>query len=144
MCFSTFQTNFRHNRRRAEYQLCVFFCPGHIPCVILLFFTTSAVIPSHLSFRGLRSPECGGALRAEVQARDLYSHAQFGDNYPPGADCHWVVWAEKGYGVEVEFLLFDTEEEADCGYDYVELYDGADLHAPRLGRYCGNGVRWPS
>ncbi|CAL8321576.1 unnamed protein product [Lota lota] len=85
------------------------------------------------------STECGGPLRAEVQTRDLYSHARFGDNYPPGADCQWVVWAEKGYGVEVVFLLFETEEEADCGYDYVELYDGADLNAPRLGRYCGTG-----
>ena len=112
--------------------------------LVLLFFFMTSTVPTRLSFRGLPSPECGGALRAEVQARDLYSHAQFGDNYPPGVDCHWVVWAEKGYGVEVEFLLFETEEETDCGYDYVELYDGADLNSPRLGRYCGNGVRWPS
>ncbi|KAK0142000.1 Bone morphogenetic protein 1 [Merluccius polli] len=89
-------------------------------------------------FEVSHSTECGGLLRAEVETRDLYSHARFGDNnYPPGADCRWVVSAEKGYGVEVAFLVFETEAEADCGYDYVEVYDGADLSAPRLGRYCG-------
>uniref|UniRef100_A0A8C5FRN7 Metalloendopeptidase n=1 Tax=Gadus morhua TaxID=8049 RepID=A0A8C5FRN7_GADMO len=105
--------------------------------MFLHFYSDNSV--QKRGFELSHSTECGGALRAEVQARDLYSHAQFGDNYPPGVDCHWVVWAEKGYGVEVEFLLFETEEETDCGYDYVELYDGADLNSPRLGRYCGNG-----
>lgn len=52
-----------------------------------------------------------------------------------------MVSAEKGYGVEIIFQVFEIEEEADCGYDYVELYDGADIKSPRLGRYCGSGVR---
>ncbi|NWJ10441.1 BMP1 protein, partial [Crypturellus undulatus] len=83
---------------------------------------------------------CGGQVRAEVQTKDLYSHAQFGDNnYPGGADCEWVIVAEEGYGVELIFQTFEIEEEADCGYDYMELFDGYDGTAPRLGRYCGSG-----
>lgn len=86
--------------------------------------------------------ECGGSLKAETKTKDLYSHAQFGDNnYPGASDCQWVISAEKGYGVELIFHTFETEEEADCGYDYVELFDGADVKAPRLGRYCGSGVK---
>lgn len=86
-------------------------------------------------------PECGGSLKAEVKTKELYSHAQFGDNnYPSGSDCLWVVSADKGYGVEIVFQVFEIEEEADCSYDYVELYDGADVKSPRLGRYCGSGV----
>lgn len=85
--------------------------------------------------------ECGGSLKAEIKTKDLYSHAQFGDNnYPGASDCQWVISAEKGYGVELIFHTFEIEEEADCGYDYVELFDGADVKAPRLGRYCGSGV----
>lgn len=87
------------------------------------------------------SPGCGGSLRAEVKTKDLFSHAQFGDNnYPGGSDCLWVVTAEKGYGVEIIFQVFEIEGEANCGYDYVELYDGADVKSPQLGRYCGSGV----
>lgn len=52
-----------------------------------------------------------------------------------------MVSAEKGYGVEIIFRVFEIEEEADCSYDFVELYDGADVKSPRLGRYCGSGVR---
>ena len=86
--------------------------------------------------------ECGGSLKAEVKTKDLYSHAQFGDNnYPGGSDCQWVVSADKGYGVEIIFQTFEIEEEADCGYDYLELFDGADVKSPRLGRYCGSGVK---
>lgn len=86
-------------------------------------------------------PECGGRLKAEVKTKDLYSHAQFGDNnYPSASDCQWVISAEKGYGVELIFQTFEIEEEADCGYDYMELFDGADSKSPRLGRYCGSGV----
>lgn len=86
--------------------------------------------------------ECGGNLKAEVKTKDLYSHAQYGDNnYPGASDCLWVISAEKGYGVELIFQTFEIEEEADCGYDYMELFDGADIKAPRLGRYCGSGVQ---
>lgn len=86
---------------------------------------------------------CGGQVRAEVKTKDLYSHAQFGDNnYPGGSDCEWVIMAEEGYGVELIFQTFEIEEEADCGYDYMELFDGYDGTAPRLGRFCGSGVSW--
>lgn len=90
----------------------------------------------------LASPQvCGGQMRAEVKTKDLYSHAQFGDNnYPGGSDCEWVIMAEEGYGVELIFQTFEIEEEADCGYDYMELFDGYDGTAPRLGRFCGSGV----
>lgn len=83
-------------------------------------------------------------MQAEVKTKDLYSHAQFGDNnYPGGVDCEWVIVAEEGYGVELVFQTFEVEEETDCGYDYMELFDGYDSTAPRLGRYCGSGVRPP-
>lgn len=80
-------------------------------------------------------------MKAELKAKDLYSHAQFGDNnYPVQADCDWLLVAERGSRVELMFQTFEVEEEADCGYDYVELFDGHDKTAERLGRFCGSGV----
>ncbi|XP_029370992.1 bone morphogenetic protein 1-like isoform X2 [Echeneis naucrates] len=107
--------------------------------MFLRFFSDNSV--QKRGFEVSYRSECGGSLKAEVKTKDLYSHAQFGDNnYPGGSDCQWVVTAEKGYGVEIIFQVFEIEEEADCGYDYVELYDGADIKSPRLGRYCGSGA----
>ncbi|XP_038845796.1 bone morphogenetic protein 1-like isoform X1 [Salvelinus namaycush] len=106
--------------------------------MFLRFFSDNSV--QKRGFEASHSAECGGSLKAEVKTKDLYSHAQFGDNnYPGASDCQWVVSAEKGYGVELIFQTFEIEEEADCGYDYIELFDGADVKAPRLGRYCGSG-----
>lgn len=85
---------------------------------------------------------CGGDLKAEVEPGDLYSHAQFSDNnYSTAEECEWVISAEKGFGVKLTFNIFDLEDEAKCTYDYIELFDGSDTKAPRLGRYCGSGVR---
>ncbi|KAK2888337.1 bone morphogenetic protein 1-like isoform X1 [Channa argus] len=107
--------------------------------MFLRFFSDNSV--QKRGFEASYRAECGGNLKAEVKTKDLFSHAQFGDNnYPSGSDCTWVVTAEKGYGVEIIFQVFEIEEEADCGYDYVELYDGADIKSPRLGRYCGSGT----
>lgn len=116
-----------------------------VQCSLVLFcfrHSSCCLSPSLLTKCSLFLSECGGHLKAEVKTKDLFSHAQFGDNnYPGGSDCQWVISAEKGYGVELIFQTFEIEEEADCGYDYMELFDGADTKSPRLGRYCGSGVR---
>uniref|UniRef100_A0A8D0CLR5 Metalloendopeptidase n=1 Tax=Scleropages formosus TaxID=113540 RepID=A0A8D0CLR5_SCLFO len=106
--------------------------------MFIRFFSDNSV--QKKGFEASHTAECGGRLKAEVKTKDLYSHAQFGDNnYPGASDCQWVITAEKGYGVELIFQTFEIEEEADCGYDYMELFDGADNKSPRLGRYCGSG-----
>ncbi len=88
------------------------------------------------------SAECGGRLKAEARQKNLYSHSQFGDNnYPGHTDCEWLLTAEQGNGIELSFITFEVEEEADCGYDYIELYNGYDANSHRLGRFCGSGVR---
>ncbi|KAK2501658.1 hypothetical protein MC885_016446, partial [Smutsia gigantea] len=106
--------------------------------LFLRFYSDASV--QRRGFQAAHSTECGGRLKAEVQTKELYSHAQFGDNnYPSQARCDWVIVAEDGYGVELIFRIFEVEEEADCGYDYMEAYDGYDSTAPRLGRFCGSG-----
>ncbi|XP_052588775.1 bone morphogenetic protein 1 isoform X1 [Peromyscus californicus insignis] len=106
--------------------------------MFLRFYSDNSV--QRKGFQASHSTECGGQVRADVKTKDLYSHAQFGDNnYPGGVDCEWVIVAEEGYGVELVFQTFEVEEETDCGYDYMELFDGYDSTAPRLGRYCGSG-----
>ncbi|KAI5146238.1 Tolloid-Like Protein 1 [Manis pentadactyla] len=84
--------------------------------------------------------KCGGQLRAEPGPRDLYSHAQFGDNYPGQADCEWLLVSERGSRLELSFQTFEVEEEADCSYNYVELFEGLAPVAVGLGQFCGSGL----
>lgn len=56
------------------------------------------------------STVCGGNLRAEIEAKQLYSHPQYGDtNYITGRECDWLLTAQRGYGVELEFPDFEVE-----------------------------------
>ncbi|XP_013916799.1 PREDICTED: bone morphogenetic protein 1 [Thamnophis sirtalis] len=135
-----------YNGRDAKASVLGRFCGSKEPDPIfstsnrmfLKFFSDNSI--QKKGFEATYTSECGGQMRAEVKTKDLYSHAQFGDNnYPGGSDCEWVIVAEEGYGVELIFQTFEIEEEADCGYDYMELFDGYDGTAPRLGRYCGSG-----
>ena len=46
----------------------------------------------------------------------------------PDADQSWL---------RVEFIEFNVEFQDNCNYDYLEIYDGSDLDAPLLGKWCG-------
>ncbi len=39
--------------------------------------------------------------------------------------------------IEIDFTFFDVEYETNCGYDYLEIYDGTSVADPFVGRYCG-------
>ena len=47
--------------------------------------------------------------------------------------------------IKLNFQRFSLEEQRDCQYDSVKIYDGDSISAPQLGRregYCGR--RFPS
>lgn len=87
---------------------------------------------------------CGGRLVATSTVDHLYSHSKFGDQpYDNKEDCDWIIEADREgvRYVQLRFLTFEVEQEQDCGYDYVEVFDGYDDSSHPLGRFCGNNVR---
>lgn len=58
----------------------------------------------------------------------------YGDNenkaltITPDTDQSWI---------RVDFMEFNVEFQENCNYDYLEIYDGSDVNAPLLGRWCG-------
>lgn len=92
-------------------------------------------------FKATHTTVCGGHLQAKATMEHIYSHAKYGDqNYDNKEDCDWVVEAGKGHHVRLRFLTFEIEDEQDCGYDYVEVFDGTDDSSRNVGRFCGNRV----
>lgn len=84
---------------------------------------------------------CGGHLQAATGVKHFYSHAKYGDhNYENKEDCDWVIEAPPGKNVHLTFLTFELEDEHECGYDSIEVYQGFDDSGPTNGRYCGNRV----
>ena len=60
------------------------------------------------------------------------------DWYPNSYDCHWVITADQGYQVHLEFEYFEMTYTADCVGDYVEIIDGDSIeNGTSKGKYCG-------
>ncbi|KAJ8980749.1 hypothetical protein NQ317_013754 [Molorchus minor] len=121
------------------------FCGSKLPHNIVssgnqlyLTFKSDATVQRN-GFWATHAAVCGGRLQATGPKKHIYSHANFGStNYNNNVDCDWTVEAPIGYNVKLSFLTFDVEDEKDCAYDYVEIFNGMDSSGPSYGKFCGN------
>ncbi|KAL1117925.1 hypothetical protein AAG570_004238 [Ranatra chinensis] len=121
------------------------FCGSKVPHPIiatsnqmLMIFKSDASVQRR-GFEAVHSTACGGHLKATPGVRHLYSHSKYGDhNYDNRADCDWTIEADPGKNVHLTFLTFELEDEANCGYDYVEVFSGFDETSSRYGKFCGH------
>jgi len=65
-------------------------------------------------------------------------------DYTNGVDSVWTFNHPQNTDqlvVDFDFLNIELANAypQNCGYDYVEVFDGADVNAPSLGRYCQEG-----
>nr|AHH80651.1 tolloid [Antheraea pernyi] len=89
-------------------------------------------------FLATHSTACGGYLAASESVQHLYSHARYGDNsYESRADCDWNIEAPPNHFVRLTFLTFELEREANCHYDYVQVFGGLDGSGGNYGTFCG-------
>ncbi len=40
--------------------------------------------------------------------------------------------------IKMEFLEIDIENMLNCDNDYIEIFDGTDINAPKIGKWCGH------
>ncbi|CAH0558869.1 unnamed protein product [Brassicogethes aeneus] len=90
-------------------------------------------------FQAHYSTACGGILQAVPDTvKSIFSHAKYGSvSYDNRADCDWTIESSPEYRVFLSFVTFDVEEEKDCGYDYVEVFNGLDSSGLSFGKLCG-------
>lgn len=87
-------------------------------------------------------PACGGYLAASEAVQHVYSHARYGDNaYESRADCDWNIVAPPDHFVRLTFLTFELEPEANCRYDFVQVFGGMEGSGGNYGTFCGTKVR---
>ncbi|PAV89968.1 hypothetical protein WR25_10546 [Diploscapter pachys] len=57
-------------------------------------------------------------------------------------DCWWrISSARPNNGIHLHFTTFRLEEDDNCQYDYVEIYEGFEAKKEReIGRYCGHNI----
>ena len=76
---------------------------------------------------------CGGRLSSPTGS---ITSPGYPSPYHHNAECTWEIHVAQGSKISLVFLDLDLETSANCGYDYVKLYDGADQRSKVLGKYC--------
>ena len=51
--------------------------------------------------------------------------------------CTWHITVQSGQTIHLEFQEFRLEEHPMCIDCFVQIFDGQDVTAPSLGRFCG-------
>lgn len=122
------------------------FCGYDLPHIIsassneLFMVFKSDVSIQRAGFSANIFTDCGGHLSAVDRPKQFYSHVRFGqDHYGKNQFCDWFIEADPGKSIEIRFLSFDLEEDEDCSYDFVEIFDSLDDYSGAyFGRFCGN------
>ncbi|XP_005347218.1 membrane frizzled-related protein isoform X1 [Microtus ochrogaster] len=78
---------------------------------------------------------CGGNLTG---LHGVFSTPNYPQHYPQQQLCTWYISVPVGYGIGLQFHNFSLEEQAECKFDYVEVYEASSSGAfSFLGRFCG-------
>ena len=66
-----------------------------------------------------------------------YDSGSENTNYSNDEDYTMTFYPETAnYSVVLDFIEFDVQNHLYCDYDYLEIYDGIDINAPILGKWC--------
>ncbi|XP_036767041.2 CUB domain-containing protein 2 [Manis pentadactyla] len=85
--------------------------------------------------QAMKGVKCGGVLSAPS---GNFSSPNFPKLYPYNMECSWLIVVAEGSSVLLTFHSFDLEYHDTCGFDFLEIYNGASGDQGNLlGRFCG-------
>ncbi|XP_075413304.1 CUB and sushi domain-containing protein 1 [Tenrec ecaudatus] len=71
-----------------------------------------------------------------TQRRGTILSPGYPEPYGNNLNCVWKITVTEGSGIQIQVISFATEQN----WDSLEIYDGADMTAPRLGSFSGTTV----
>lgn len=78
---------------------------------------------------------CGGTLLAPNY---IFSSPMNGTKYPANTECEWIIRAQNGYHVGLQFIRhFMIESSSNCTKDYISVSVKNGDQFNETGRYCG-------
>ncbi|XP_033642026.1 mannan-binding lectin serine protease 1-like [Asterias rubens] len=66
---------------------------------------------------------------------DEFQTPDYPDDYPPNADCNWLINVDIGYSINIVFYTFQIESHPTvlCPYDYVKIVYDNEVRGPLCG-----------
>ncbi|BHF63132.1 Bone morphoproteintic protein 1 [Sparganum proliferum] len=77
---------------------------------------------------------CGGFMKAD---EGRFTSPGYPSNYPPSKICTWWIEVPAGFAIVLTFESIELEDQTDCPYDYLEIFDGSSDSSSALRRICG-------
>lgn len=84
---------------------------------------------------GGSSGGCSGTVTLTTCSGNI-SDGSGSSNYNNNLDCRWLIQPSGASAVTLNFQTFDTE----LNYDFVIVYNGANINAPVLGTFSGTNI----
>ncbi|XP_069481458.1 embryonic protein UVS.2-like [Ambystoma mexicanum] len=105
--------------------------------VMLVEFKTDGSTTASGFKASFSTAQCGGSY---LSAPGTITSPNYPSNYPPGRDCTYIIMAPVGYKISLVCSDFHLENDVNCMYDYLSIFDGPDYYAKRIGSYCGSSL----
>ncbi|KAG5893860.1 hypothetical protein JTB14_005469 [Gonioctena quinquepunctata] len=84
------------------------------------------------------STGCGGYFHDKSR---IIQSPNYGSDYPNNAECLWIIKADPGYHLSLDFIgRFYIEDSGNCTKDYLEIFDWKNEKWVSLGRKCGRNM----
>ncbi|CAC5382109.1 CUBN [Mytilus coruscus] len=81
---------------------------------------------------------CGGAgVLNHPTGTFATQHYNGHTQYRPNSQCTWKIHASAGKVVRLSATAFHIEDDANCDYDFVAVYDGSSKSSKLIGKFCG-------
>ncbi|XP_029444624.1 cubilin [Rhinatrema bivittatum] len=112
--------------------------PGPVSILgpMLLYFYSNSATVGHGFRANYRIIPCGGTFRNSAGTVSSPTHSF--TNYHNNMNCTYLITAGNDRVLELKFNQFELEVSSSCVFDYVAVYDGSNIYAPSLGKFCGN------
>uniref|UniRef100_A0A8D3BTG4 CUB and sushi domain-containing protein 1-like n=1 Tax=Scophthalmus maximus TaxID=52904 RepID=A0A8D3BTG4_SCOMX len=91
-------------------------------------------VPGALAQWNSTTPTCIVPCSGNVtERRGTILSPGYPEPYPNSLNCLWRIHVSEGAGIQIQVMTFATEHN----WDSLEIYDGGDMTAPKLGSFSG-------
>lgn len=84
---------------------------------------------------------CGGVIKSLNQSIQPNMNSER-ERYSGNQNCRWIIEAPKNQLILLSFVTFQLEEDNNCGFDSMTIYEGyvTSTHTQQapIGKYCGH------
>lgn len=84
--------------------------------------------------------ECGGIVKDSSEVIKSPMDIDGNGVYKSNAVCRWLVYAPKGFVIQMNFISFELEMDSSCKYDFVEIFNNGSGMGDKVGPFCGTNA----